>query len=200
MTLGRALDYLLAKRTACEFADICTAIGTDQKIQRLLETQLQNSQLVERSLRGLYRHVWCTIIQQLAEDCRYIKVCLHDWISKHHASNNNRQLTAYIVQHREHYQLHTFRNDTYVRKQTAYNIYDKQSFLKTIATAGRLGLNAIKVYQEYPRAYTDVQELIKANTIYALHDQLWTSGVIHSLPQHLLGKSVFDVQRAHCEH
>ena len=189
--LDRVLEYLLAKGTACEFADICTSLGIACSGRQSLETQLNVSPVVNRTRRGLYEHFWCVLARQLVHECQHSLVCLRDWIARQLSAGGRRQFAVYIINNSNVLKLHVF-NNKYVRCRTAYNVYDKASLLQTITAAGRSGLNAINVYQEYPEAHSDIQHMIMSADIFSLRDRLWSKSAIHPIPDHLLGASFFD--------
>ena len=193
MVIGRALEYLLAKRTACDFSDMCTSLTLATGSRQVLEAQLNASPMIMRTRRGLYRHVWCSLALQLVEDCKHTLVCLSDWIACHGAGETNRQLAVYILQNKDVYKLHVH-NNKYVRQRSVYNIHNRASLITMVAASGRKGVNAINVYQEYHNAHSDVHDLVKTGELFSLHDQLWSKSVIHALPEHLLGNSIFNVQ------
>ena len=190
--LDRILDYLLAKCCACDFADVCVRLNIACSARQSLEAQLNAAPIVNRTRRGLYEHLWCVLGRQLVLDCRHSRVCLRDWIARRNPPGDGRQLAVYIINNSKALKLHVFHNK-YVRRSTVYNLYNKASLQQAISAAGRSGLNAVSVYQEYAEAHADVQQLIHSADIFSLRDQLWAKLVIYPIPSHLLGASVFDV-------
>ena len=182
-SMQAALTYLLKQREPVEFADLCCALHTPRAQQAALELALNTSARTVRTKRGLYTHAWSHYATAIAAAADHVAVPVRRWLDEHAPDAPDKPLIVnYIHQHLARYDLHAISSTT-VRKETTYNLHDRESLAQALDAAGYGGMAAADLYQEYAAAYQDVQTLIHANRARCFHGRVWSCLVMCQLPE-----------------
>ena len=137
-----------------------------------LDNAEKNSRFVIKTKLGYFIHVYVKLVDDV------LKMLDSQWAVSLNGLDDfatTSEFKQYIKSNADKLFMFKLDKDLWLKKSTAYNIYNIASMEKTAESFGFAGLNLEEIYAEYDNAFEDVEELIKTQKLIATKTRVYSA-------------------------